>query len=49
MYQILINNQPLRPTEGSPYVFESYKDAFNTLCLFYGADAINKFAKIVKI
>ena len=47
-YQILINGSPLKPSNEDPYVFKSYEDAVNVVCMCYGLEKLNKSVKIIK-
>jgi len=47
-YQILVRGQLLKPTQGAPYEFGTYQEAFDMVDLCYGHESLGKDIEIIE-
>ena len=48
-YQILVNERPMKPTQGVPYEFKTYQEALDMVSMCYGLESLKKDVEIIEI
>ena len=48
-YQILVRGRPMKPTQGPPFEFETWQEAFDMVNMYYGLESLKKDVEIIEV